>query len=297
MYRFLTQKILTLCELTIELIIQIVTVCDYHYSWAIQRFLQKVRIKDHRQRFSAALCMPEYATLTVGNCSVLCRFDSLSDCEILVIASQNLKLLQSLIREADKIFDDVQQTLFFKHSLKECIKLSILRIFITAVFGFPFHEAIFTGSDGSGLAGQMIADDADAVIDKHRRDFLHIVSDLQIALGRIGLLTRGRFQLYKYNRKAIQENKYIRALITVFNESPLVCYNKGVILRIFIVDNKDEAGALLALNEVPDFDPMLKIIHKEFILLDKLSIFKILQFEQCIRNGILRHSRIQSMQR
>ena len=166
--------------------------------------------------------------------------------------------------------------LFFKYSLKECIKLSILRIFITAVFCFPFHEAIFPGSDSSGLAGQMIANDANAVIDKHRRDFLHIVSNLQIALGRIGLLTRGRLQLYKHNRKTIHEKKYIRTLIAVFKESPLVCYNKGVIIRIFIVDNIDDAGAFLALNEVPDFDPVLKIIHKEFILLNKFSIFKIL---------------------
>ena len=69
--------------------------------------------------------------------------------------------------DADEVFDDVQQALFFKHSLKERIKLSVLRIFIAAVFCFPFHEAILTGSDGSGLAGQMIADDADAVINKH----------------------------------------------------------------------------------------------------------------------------------
>ena len=167
MHRFLTQKILALCKLSIELIIKIVTVCNYYNSWAIQRFLQKVCIKDHRQRFPAALCMPEYATFTISYCRVFCRFNSLSDCKILVIASQNLKLFQSLIGEANKVFGNVQQSLFFKHSLKERVKLSVLRIFITAVFCFPFHEAILTGSDGSGLAGQMIADDADAVIDKH----------------------------------------------------------------------------------------------------------------------------------
>ena len=49
--------------------------------------------------------MPEYATFTISYCRVLCRFDSLSDCKILVIASQNLKLLQSLIGEADEVFD------------------------------------------------------------------------------------------------------------------------------------------------------------------------------------------------
>ena len=239
--------------------------------------------------------MPKHATFTISNCRVLCRFDSLSDCKILMIASQNLKLLQSLIGEADEVFDDVQQALFFKHPLKECIKLSILRILIAAVFCFPFHEAIFTGSDGSGLAGQMIAYDTDAVIDKHRRNFLHIVSDLQVALGCIGLLTRGRLQLYKHNRKSIQEKKYIRTLITVFNECPLVCDNKGVIFRIFVVNNIDEAGARLSLNEVPDFDSILKVAHEEFIPLDKFSIFKILQFEQRIYNSILRHFRIQPM--
>ena len=203
MHRFLTQKIFALSKLAIELIIKIVTVCNYYDSWAIQCFLQKMRIKNHRQRFPAALCVPEYATFTIGYRRVFCRFDSLSDCKILVIASQNLKLFQSLIGEADEVFDDIQQALFFKHSLKECIKLSVLCVFITTIFCFPFHEAILAGSDGSGLAGQMIADDANAIIDKHRRDFLHVVSDLQIALGSICFLTGWRFQLNKHNRQAI----------------------------------------------------------------------------------------------
>ena len=77
----------------------------------------------------------------------------------------------------------------------------------------------------------MVADHADAVIDKHRRDFLHIVSDLQVSLGRIGLLTRGRLQLNKHDRQTVHEKDHVRTLIAVFNKSPLVCNNEGVIIR------------------------------------------------------------------
>ena len=37
--RFLTQKVLTLCKLPIQLIIQIITVCDDHNGRTVQRIL------------------------------------------------------------------------------------------------------------------------------------------------------------------------------------------------------------------------------------------------------------------
>ena len=71
MNRFLSQKILTLCKLPIQLVIQIVTVCDNHNGRTVQRILQTMRIEHHRQRLSAALGMPEYTALTIGFRSTL----------------------------------------------------------------------------------------------------------------------------------------------------------------------------------------------------------------------------------
>ena len=42
---------------------------------------------------------------------------------------------------------------------------------------------------------------------------------------------------------------------------------------------------------------MLNVVHENGVLLDEFGIFKVLQFIQRIRNGILRHGRIEPPQR
>ena len=148
-HRFLTKKVLTLGKLSEELIVQIISICKHHNGWAVQRFLQQMSIENHRQGFSAALCMPEYTAFSVSFSSMLGRLYRLIDCEILMVSGQYLKLLQSLIGEADKVLYNVQQAFTGKDTLKESIKLCVLSIFITSVFGFPLHEAVLAGSNRS----------------------------------------------------------------------------------------------------------------------------------------------------
>ena len=86
-------------------------------------------IKDHRQRFSAALRMPEHTTLAVcfgGNFGL---FDGFSHREILMISSQNLNGFLPITGKQNKIFQNIQQSCFLEHPLIECIKLRIRRGF------------------------------------------------------------------------------------------------------------------------------------------------------------------------
>ena len=81
----LTQKILALGKLPVKLVIQVVAICDNYDGRAIQSILQTMGIKHHRQRFAAALCMPEYTTLAVCLRCVFRGKYCLIDSKILVI--------------------------------------------------------------------------------------------------------------------------------------------------------------------------------------------------------------------
>ena len=145
-----------------------------------------------------------------------------------MIACEYLVALQALIGKQDKVFQNIEQTVFREDTLKECVKLGKLRIFIAAVFGFPFHIAIFTRSDRACTILRKITHYADSVIDEHRRNRVHIVPDLRIGFRSIGFLTGGRFQLHKHQRQTVDEQQHVRAFLIIFNKRPLICNNKRV---------------------------------------------------------------------
>ena len=126
---------------------------------------------------------------------------------------------------------------------------------------------------------------------------MHVIPNLRVRLRCICLLTRRRFQLHQYHRHTIQEQQNIGALIAVLNERPLVRYDKGVVARITIIHEINKARTLFAFYKIAHFYTVLQIIHKKSILLHQFSIFKILQLIQSICNRILRHGRIQTVQR
>ena len=124
-------------------------------------------IEHHRQRLPAALRMPKHAALAIGDSRFLGRGNRLVDSEVLMVSGKDFESLCSLVGKTNKVFDDIQQPLFLEHTLKEGIELGILRVFITAVFRFPLHKAIFTGGNRSGFGGELVAHHADSVIDEH----------------------------------------------------------------------------------------------------------------------------------
>ena len=120
--RRLTKKVFAAGELTVKLVIQVVTVCNDNDSRAFQRFLQIMSIEDHRQRFSAALCMPEDAALTVRHGCMFCRLNRLFDCEILMIPGEYLESILPIHIKADEVLHDVKEAGLLKQSDKECVK-------------------------------------------------------------------------------------------------------------------------------------------------------------------------------
>ena len=156
-------------------------------------------VKYHGQWFSTALRMPEYTAFTICFRCMFCGQNCFIYCKILMVPCQNFNLLWSIIRKTNKIFDNIQQTLFLKHSFKKGIKLSILCIFIISIFCFPFHETIFPGSNCTCLRCQLITHNTNTIINKHRRNFMHIVTNLHICFWCIRFFSRRWFQFYKYN--------------------------------------------------------------------------------------------------
>ena len=179
-HRVLAQKVLALCKLSEKLIVQIISVGQHNNRRAIQGFLKQMGIEHHRQRFSAALCMPEHTTLTICNGSSFGRFDCLSYGKILMITSQYFEGVHTFVGKTNEVLCQVKQSLLLEHPLKEGIKLCILRVLIASIDRFPFHEAIFAGSNCTGFGGHLVTHNADGIIDEHRGDFLHIVAKLPI---------------------------------------------------------------------------------------------------------------------
>ena len=93
-----------------------------------------------------------------------------------MITGKNLEDIYAFIRETDKVLYDIQQTFLLEHPLKESIELGILRVLIATINRLPLHETIFAGSNCTGFRSQMIAHYTDSVVNKHRRDLLHVVS-------------------------------------------------------------------------------------------------------------------------
>ena len=81
--------------------------------------------------------MPEHTAFTVCNGSVFCGLNRFSYGKILMVAGKNFECIDTLVRETNEILDNIEQSFFLEHTLKESIELSILRIFIVSVFGFP----------------------------------------------------------------------------------------------------------------------------------------------------------------
>ena len=241
--------------------------------------------------------MPEHTAFTVCNGSVLCGFNSFSYRKILMVAGKNFECIDTLIRETNKVLYNIEQSFFLEHTLKESVKLSILCVFIVAVFGFPLHKTVFTGGDRTRFGGQLVAHNTDSVVNEHRRDFLHIVTELPVRFGSVRFFTGRRFKFNQYNRQTIQKENYIGAFIAVLNKSPLVSYDKGVIVGIFVVNKIDDRGTLLAANKKSYRNTVLQIVHKNGVFLHKLSVFKVFQLEQSVLNGVIRQTSVQTIQR
>ena len=166
---------------------------------------------------------------------------------------------------------------------------------------FPFHEAVLSARDGSRLAHQLVGHDADAVVDEHARDFLHVIADLRVRLARVRLLAARGFQLKETDRKPVQEQQDVRPLGGVFHEGPLVRDDVGVPVaafpRVLIIGNIDDGGFCLAVRAVADLNPVLQVVHEERVLFHQLGVLKVAELEQRFGKGLCRGFRVQAAER
>ena len=213
MLRRLAQEILAAGKLTVKLIVQVIPVCNYNNSRALQRFLQIMGIEHHRQRFPAALCMPEHAAFSICDGGMLGGFDCFLYSEILMISGKHFECLLAVHVEADKVFQDVEKTILLKYTFKESVKLSVLGVLIASVRRFPLHVAIFAGGKRSSFRSAHVAHDADCIINEHGRNLIHIVAKLAVCVGSVRLFTGRGFQLHHNKRQTINKKNDVRAFL------------------------------------------------------------------------------------
>ena len=108
-------------------------------------------IEHHRQRFPAALRVPEHTAFAICDSCLLSGSNRLLDGKILMVGGKHFECFLTVHIEADKVFQDVEESVLLKQSLKEGVKGCVLCVLVAAVRCFPLHEAVFTGGDGSGL--------------------------------------------------------------------------------------------------------------------------------------------------
>ena len=295
-HRVLAQKVLALCKLSEKLIVQIVSVGQHNNRWTVQGFLKQMGIEHHRQRLAAALRMPKHTTLTIGDGSSFGGLDCLSYGEILMITSQYFEGVHTFVGKADEVLYQVKQTFLLEHPLKEGIELCVLRVLVASIDRFPFHEAIFARGDRTGFRGHLVTHNTDGIVDEHGRDFLHVVAELPVCSGRIGFFSGRRFQFHNNNRNTIQEKQDIRAFVAVFDERPLICYDKGVVVRILVINKIDDGGAFLAFLKIAHRNTVLQVVHKDSVFLHQFAVFKVLQLKKRITNSVLRQRTVQTIE-
>ena len=237
-------------------------------------------IEYHRQRFPAALRMPEHTTLAIRFSGNLGLFDSFSHCKILVVSSQNFNRLLPITGKQDEIFQNIQQPCFLEHSLIEGVKLCIRSIFVIAIFRFPLHKTVKSRSDCSRLIGRKVADYADCIIVEHRRDVLHVVPNLVVCVFCTHFVLGRTFQFHQNQRQAIDKQNNIRAaVVSIFHEGILVYHIEIIFVCICIINQLYYRRPFFTLDCVFDRDTVLQIVHKNNILLQQASRIKIIQFQ------------------
>ena len=239
-----------------------------------------MRIKHHRQRFSAALRVPEHTALAVRFGGNFGFFDCFPHCEILMISRQNLELLLPIAREQDKVFQDVQQPLFLEYSLIEGVKLRVGGVLIIALLRFPLHETVKPGSNRTCFVGGQVADHADGVIIEHGGNVLHIVPNLIVGVFSAHFILGRAFQFHQNQRHSVDKQDNIRAaVVPVFHEGILIHHIEIVLCCICIVNQPHHRRPFFSIDRILDRDAILQIIHKDHVFLQQASSIKIIQFQ------------------
>ena len=96
---------------------------------------------------------------------------------------------------------------------------------------------------------------------------MHIVAQLPVGGGNIGLLPGGRFQFHYYQGQSIDEYHHVCPLFAVLSHCPLIGNGKAVLVRVSVIHQINQAGAFLTLYHIFYRRAVLQIVGKDHIFL------------------------------
>ena len=117
---------------------------------------------------------------------------------------------------------------------------------------------------------------------------MHIIPELAVGGGSVGLFAGGGFQLHDHQRQPVHKQDHIGALFGVLNERPLVCHRKIIVVRVCVVHQINQRAALLPVFQVFHRDTVLQIIRKGDVLLQGRPALEIFEFVNGFVDCILR---------
>ena len=195
LFRDLAQKVFASTELSVQLIVQIVSISNNHQRGALQLFLQQMGEKHHRERFSTALCMPKHAYLAISRNGLNRPPRGFTYGEVLMVSRQYLHRLFVRIIEANEILNNIEQALLVEHAFEHSFVGGMARIRIIAVGAFPIYKTVLVGRDSSDTRIGHVAHHAECIGNEQRGYVLHVIPELQVRVRRINFLPSGTFQL------------------------------------------------------------------------------------------------------
>ncbi len=281
----LAQKRRASTELAEELVVQVVSVGDDHDGRAVQVALQQVREEHHRKRLAGALRVPEHADLAVARHGLLGALDGLAHAEVLVVGGEDLHGPVIAVVEADEVLDQVEQARLGHHAVEHRLPGRRLGLGVVAVGRLPRHVAVLVGGDGSHAGLGHVAHHAESVRDEQAGDVVHVVAQLQVGVGGVCLLTRGRLQLEDDQRHTVHEGDDVRALLGVLDERPLVHDVEVVVFRVVEIEQPHDVVALLLAVEEAHLHARLQVVGEGLVALLERAALDVLDLEDSLVDG------------
>ena len=191
--------------------------------------------------------MPEDADFTVALHGLFRADNRLADRKILMVPCQNLVTFQPFVIEADKILDNVQQPFFLENPFEESREIGKRSRFLVAVLRLPFHKAVVAARNRARLRNKLVRHHANAVVNEQTRDFLHVITNLQVGFACISLFAARRLELKQANRQPVQKQQNIGPLVGPLDNCPLVRKNEGIVLDILVINQINNVGLCFAI--------------------------------------------------
>lgn len=116
---------------------------------------------------------------------------------------------------------------------------------------------------------------------------MHIVAQLVVGVLRPRVLLGGALQLHDHQGQAVEKQDHVRAAgISVFDVCILVHHIEGVVVRVLIIHQADQGGALLSLDEILHLYAVLEIPRENPVLLHQTAAVKVFQLRQRLLDGL-----------